>query len=72
MNRTQQYPGDDDQQWLADQVLECYGPAALHRFWECVYDGCFGLIPHWRWSAIELADVLAHISWVHFELRALR
>jgi hypothetical protein len=58
---------DQDQQWLADQVLECYGPAAVSRFWECVHSGCFADFgPRvGRWSTLEMADVAAHISWVH-------
>jgi hypothetical protein len=26
---------DDHQRWLADRVLECYGPAAVGQFWGC-------------------------------------
>ena len=66
---------DDHQQWLADQVLECYGPAAVGQFWWCVGDGCFELFRprSGRSSTLELADVRTHISWVHSDvLRAAR
>jgi hypothetical protein len=70
MTPNQQDPDDQDQQWLADQVLECYGPAAVARSWWCVHDGCFTYFrPHiGRWSTLELADVVTHISWVHSDV----